>query len=295
MAVADYYHPHMYELTETNNGLRLKQRVNEKKESSLLNELKRRGIKALPMVSAFDSKNSKVVIPALEHPSQTAKLIAKEIRDEGYDGVAIDFESIYIGEERSARLVDFMRLLRAELPKRSYEITIAVSPRFAGSAENGYKHHGFYDLTALAPHVDFIELMAYDFHKGRTGASPVMPEDKLDDIVGYAKAHVVPSEKIVVLFPLYGGVWTKKGKFVGTLSARNTETYLEKAKTRRYDNGELHIVTSDGRIVYAQDETTFKARLDYLRTAGIQNAGAWRQTHGTKAIFNKLGEYKTNP
>ena len=287
-AVVDYFHPHLYGLSLKSRKLKMTQRVSEKTENKIKRNASDCDYNVLPMVSAF---NISTIDYILNNPITSAGLIAKEIKDEGYQGVAIDLESVRAGSERSDKLVKFVKQLRKELPHEKYDIAIAVSPRFKDSEKNGYKHHAFYNYKEIAKYVDYVELMAYDFHKGRgVKPSPVMPEDKLDDVIRYAKANI-PNDKIVVLFPFYGAVWKTNGRFVGPLSAPNTNKYLAQKTSSRYDNGELRIETSD-RIVYAQDSKTFKRRLELMDGYNLDNVGGWRQTHATTGIFNQIENWK---
>ncbi|MBI5002746.1 hypothetical protein HZC31_05140 [Candidatus Woesearchaeota archaeon] len=288
LAVVDYWHPHTYEFVADNRStLRLKQRCSEKLEEKIITKAHGRGVKVLPMVSAFTKS---LVQRILDNPSTAADRIADAIKEEGYDGVAVDLETISLGSESSAAYVEFMRRLRQELPAGQYEIAVAVSPRFEGSEKAGYKHHGFYDYQGLAKYADFLHIMAYDFHKGRRGASPVLPNDKIDDIIAYAQARVA-NDQIVFLMPLYGYVWTKGGSAVGTISAQNNQRYIDAAKSTGYSNGELRIETAD-RIAYLQDSKVFEDRLQLLDSLNVNNVGGWRQTHGTKGIYNEFGEWK---
>ncbi len=288
LAVVDYWHPHMYEFdADSRATLRLKQLCSEKLEEEIIAKGHEHGVKVLPMVSAFTKP---IVQRVLGNPSTAADRIADVVKEEGYDGVAVDLETISLGSESSDEYVTFMRRLRVELPADKYKIVVAVSPRFEGSERSGYRHHGFYDYQGLAQYADFIHIMAYDFHIGRRGASPVLPKDKIDDIVEYAQARIA-NDKIVFLMPLYGYVWTSGGSAVGTISAQNNQRYIDAAKSSKYSNGELRIETRD-RIAYLQDATVFEERLRLLESLNVNNVGGWRQTHGTKEIYNEFAEWK---
>ncbi len=290
LAVADYWHPHMFEFySSRTTTIGIKQRVSEKLEKRILEKAHAHNVKVLPMVSAFTPG---LVDRVLDNPETSARAVAQQIKENKYDGVAIDLETIAFGNERSEDLVRFMKVLRKQLPEGKYEIAIAVSPRFEGSETHGYRHHGFYDYAALEPHIDYVHIMAYDFHRGKHGASPVLPNNKIDDIVRYAQQHINDDDKIVFLMPFYGYVWTKSGRGVGTLSAENNQKYLNSRISSSYDEGELRVVTRD-RIAYLQDSKVFETRLTMLDDLGITCVGGWRQTHATAGIFKEIGEWKS--
>jgi len=290
LAVADYWHPHVFEFYSSRTAtIGVKQRISDKLEQSIIRKAHANNVKVLPMVSAFTSS---LVDRVLDNPETSAKVIAQHIKENNYDGVAIDLETIAFGSERSKDLVQFMKALRKQLPEGKYEIAIAVSPRFEGSETHGYKHHGFYDYAALEPFVDYLHIMAYDFHRGTHKACPVLPNNKIDDIVQYAQQHLKNDDKLVFLMPFYGYAWTKSGRDVGTVSAANTQKWLNNQVSSSYDDGELRVVTRD-RVLYLQDSKGFETRLDMLDNLGVTCVGGWRQTHATAGIFREIGEWKS--
>ena len=153
--------------------------------------------------------------------------------------------------------------------------------------------------------------MCYDFHKGKSSPSPVMPEDMLVKVLDYATTTEGKDvkDKMTVLLPLYGHVWKKyyvKGKkdpvikSVGVLSSKHLEGFEDKfdEKSRKYVNGELRLETKPGRygtewrVAYVQDAEVFRKRFKLLDQYGIKNVGGWRQTHGTEEIYKEFDRWK---
>lgn len=278
-------------------------RASKKTMNNIVKTAATNGKYLMPMVSAFNKTSIDTV---LNNPEEYSSKIAKAIKDINAQGVSIDLESIRLYADKSDELVNFMKILREKLPEGRYQIAIAVSPRFAGSAENGFIHHGFYNYKELSKHVDFLHLMCYDFHKDKVG--PVMPADMLSKIMDYALDNA-PKEKIVPLFPLYGYVWkeniVKRGKGknrktvkiineLGSISSNNNDAYFKQHKPikKDYNSGELYTITKDKRIVYTQDKWVYQKRLQLLDTYRIKNVGGWRQTHGSREIYNQLKNWK---
>ncbi len=256
----------------------------------LVNNARRDSVYIAPMVSAFDDD---VIKEILASPHKYATLIADKIKSLPVQGVSIDFENVKIDSTYSAKLVNFMKILRNDLPA-PYKISIAVSPRFAKSSKKGFPHHGFYDYKELAKYVDNINLMCYDFHKGRIGPSQVLPEDMFLKVLDYAKENI-PKDQITPILPLYGYVWmkTKNGfKPKGTLSSVNEEIYSRKnIISSKYINGEHRIETKD-RIIYEQNAKTINRRLNLLDKDSIYNVGAWRANHGSDKVYSSINSWK---
>jgi len=268
---ADYQMPHMFKLERKNGSkeIGLFQIYQDSTIINYVNTQHKHKSKVLPMISAFSSN---VLNEILKNPNKFSELIANNIKNLNMDGVLIDFESIKVGSKYSDDLTMFMKLLREKLPDKKYEIGIAVSPRFQSSERKGFAHHGFYDFEALSKYVNYINVMAYDFHKGVFG--PILPEDKLNKLVDYTIDHV-PKEKIVISFPFYGYVWDSNKKEIGTLSWKYNDNYLSIADTTFIDNGELRIETKD-RLAYVQTEETFNNRFKLLNQNKIYNVAGWK-------------------
>jgi spore germination protein YaaH len=299
MEVTDYWMPHFYEIEQEKIGYDKKRkkditktvwknRVNDKTLQDIVNSVNTKNV--MPMVSAFERKS---VMSVLDNPYDYAKKIHEEIKKVGANGVSIDLESIDVGKEESKKLTNFMKILREEMP--GYILTIAVSPRFEGIAEEGFKHHGFYNYKELSKYADYINIMCYDFHKGRV--SPIMPAHLVESILDYAKKNI-PKDKIVPLFPLYSNVWeiNKKGTYkdIGALNSKYLDNFAKEngIDSKYYTDGELRIKTKNGKIVYGQDGTTFYNRLKRVQNHDIKNFGGWKQNHASKDMYNQIKWWK---
>jgi len=316
LAVCDYFVPHMFEIDirsakrkkgEKSHVVRsaepeIYSRASRKTIDTLMVNASRKNILVTPMVSAFKQQ---VIEKMLENPEYYASSMADKIKKIGAKGVVIDFESVKIDSAYSPALIQFMKELRSRLTQGEYSISIAVSPRFNGSAEKGFSHHGFYDFRELSKHVDYVQLMCYDFHKTKVG--PVLPQQMFEKILQYA-SQTVPSEKIVAILPFYGYAWrlknhTKgKGKHKikevviikqGTLSAKNSDGYLKRHTPidEEYRDGELYVKTKNS-IAYIQNGEVFRNRFAILQKYGIYNVAGWRESHSTLEISDSLGVWK---
>lgn len=282
IAAADYIMPHFWDVEST--SLDVQKRASDRFMIDHVDNLQGTGTKVLPMISAFKKS---YILKILDNPKPFSKQIVDYVQDVGADGVTIDFESIHVGKDHSAGLVEFMSVLRKEFDKvetagKEYEIAIAVSPRFNGSGNNGYSHHAFYDFKGLdKAGADWIHIMGYDFNVKKVG--PGLPEDKIKDIVSYAITHVKNDDKIVFCFPFYGRVYNSNGNQIGAISESGVQSYLSRRNNNWYENGELRIETfNPERIIFTQDPEVHGRRLsviDSLYGGRIKRAGGWRASH----------------
>ncbi len=281
--ITDVFHPHLYQFTHRDEVF-IDQRVNSKTLQKVRERGEHHGYDILPMIGAM---NKPLINRVLRKPRDAAQQVRDIVEAHGWDGILVDFESTNLYAEDSPKLNRFMKELRGNMPEGQYKLGVAVSPRFAGSAENGYEHHGFYDYEGLQPNTDFLEIMFYDFHKpADKGASAVSPLDKMDEVVDYARQRV-EDEKTTILNPLYGYVWTKQGYPIGTLATSANDRFTPHAVQSTIEQGERHIITSD-REIYTQDETTFRLRHTKLQEYDIDNVGYWRQSHASEEIVREI-------
>jgi chitinase len=138
-----------------------------------------------------------------------ARNVHKFLTTFGYDGVDIDWEIPY--EKDSSDCITLMQELRDELPS-PWLISMATpsDPRSWG--------RGF-DIPALAPLVDFMNVMTYDFTgswAGYAGLNSPLLQDPADPIQSgsletsmdlYANIYGVPLSQLNIGTPFYGYVF----------------------------------------------------------------------------------------
>lgn len=131
------------------------------------------------------------------------------LKKHGYDGVDIDWE--VPNTEDRANCTTLMQELRDGLPS-PWLISMAVTADPRGYGQG-------LDIPALAPLLDFMNVMTYDFYgtwSGETGfVSPLFQDPTDPQQAGsvktsmdlYAKQYGVPVEKMNIGTPFYGYEW----------------------------------------------------------------------------------------
>jgi len=161
-----------------------------------------------------------------------------------------------------------------------------------------------YNLTVLAPQVDEVVVMAYDYHKSQGEPGPNFPflgkekygYDFQTMILDYAK--LVPKEKLTIVFGMFGYEWSvdekkKPIKPAESLSLNEIKKkFLEKCEwkdcviKRDQLSGETEInyITSQLKddfaylyynIVWFEDEQSVALKSDWLKKQGIGSAAYW--------------------
>lgn len=147
-----------------------------------------------------------VISALLAHPAASAARLAGQLvpllAADRLDGVSIDVEGRSSAERAPfvAFVADLSARLRAADPHG--ELLLDVYPQSAGNQGD------FFDVTALAPHVDLLFVMAYDMEDptrpsaGAPLASPTLGLSDVQTVLSYERA--VPASKVVLGIPFYG-------------------------------------------------------------------------------------------
>jgi spore germination protein YaaH len=124
-----------------------------------------------------------------------------------YAGVNIDFEGI-AGADGPA-FTSFIAMLSQALHAQHYLLTVDTPSETAANTQAPWA--AAYDYPALAPLVDDLILMAYDYHYPGSSPGPVGPIDWIRQVLAYTTS-VVPARKVILGLPAYGYLWGNNGK-----------------------------------------------------------------------------------
>jgi len=142
--------------------------------------------------------------------AQHVETIRTFAADGGYDGIDIDYEQFAFADGRDTwattrpNWVAFISELASALHADGRTLAVSIPPVYdAGQTlDSGY---WVYDYGAIAPHVDRIRIMAYDFSVTEPG--PIAPLDWVESaITGAIEATGAP-DKLVLGLPAYGRNW----------------------------------------------------------------------------------------
>ncbi len=212
-------------------------------------------------------------------------------------GVHIDIE--YTGEVTPALragMVELMAKLRQHLNQKYQGVNLSIA--MYASAAVGYQ---LWDVPALAEHVDYIVIMAYDFHRRSSPqAGPVAPlfggrelwdSDISQHLAAFTK--VVPSEKLLLGVPFYGYEWqtttrqaqahtfpdtgaTASYKRVQDILSRRDELKVEEHWNETALSPYLSYI-EDGQtyVIYYENSRSLSYKLDYVNQLDLGGIAIW--------------------
>ena len=167
----------------------------------------------IPLVpTVTDSTGTGKMALILADPDQRAAHIGRLVRlavDGRFDGIDLDYEVFAYRDGSSTWATtkplwtQFVAELGAALHARAKLLFVTVPPTYNNNEVSG-SGYWVYNLIGIAPHVDRIRIMAYDWAYSRVG--PNAPLSWTQKIVDYAAANL-PVSKVELGVPLYGRDW----------------------------------------------------------------------------------------
>ena len=178
-------------------------------------QLRGAGLRVVPAIA--DSSGKGAMAAVLADPAKRTAHVADLVNlvvSNGYDGLDLDYETFAFSDGRASwaatqpNWTAFVQELGTALHAQGKTLSATIPPpcSIAGvcGPDQGY---WVYNMTGIAPFVDHIRIMAYDYHVQGIGAIAPMPWVRA--IVAYA-ASVIPANKIHIGVPTYGRAWTKR-------------------------------------------------------------------------------------
>ncbi len=191
-----------------------------------LAQLRGAGIPVLPSIA--DASGTKTMANLLADPAKRSAHVADIVNivtSNNYDGIDLDYEKFAFSDGSSSwdttqpNWTAFVSELGSALHAQGKQLAVTIPPpcSMSGncSARTGYY---VYNMIGIAPFVDRIRIMAYDYSYSVAG--PIAPYNWVRAIVAYS-ASVIDPAKVQIGVPTYGRYWTEK-KAGGTYSLTGT-------------------------------------------------------------------------
>lgn len=245
--------------------------------------------------------SSELAHQVLNNPTSRTNLVNNIfylVSHKGYGGVNIDFERIN-SEDRDL-FTGFLRQLKDRFERESYVLTIAVPTK---NSEDIPWLEG-YDYGGIGAVVDFMFIMAYDWHYPGSEPGPVAPITEVQRTVEFAIDRV-PRSKIILGVPLYGYDWSipyEPGGLASALSNQNAiNTAMRYQSPVQYsDNFEtpyFRYRDEQGLAheVWFEDVRSIGMKMRLVQDYNLAGIGAWQLTLGFVAgpwIFTKFFSVK---
>ena len=252
--------------------------------------------------------------------AQHVDAIAAFAADGGYDGIDIDYEQFAFADGRETWADDTPELgrlhhrARRPAPCRGpdAERQHPAGVRRGQTVDSGY---WVYDYGAIAPHVDTIRIMAYDFSVEESG--PIAPLAWVESTITGAIEAVGSADKLVLGIPAYGRNWptSVSGACPPDVEGRTSVTTLtvddliaRRSATPVYveETGEwffeYDLEVTDGvttciqtRQVHYVDGDGVRARMDLARQYQLNGVSLWALGFDDQGVWDAILPTITDP
>lgn len=268
--------------------------------SSLMAKLRGRGALILPSIT--DGTPAGHMASVMKNSTQRRALV-QQIRQlvvsNNFDGIDLDFERFAFHDGRSTwsstrpAWVTFTREMGAELRKHGKKLAVAVPPMY-NSKRDATSGYWVYDYAGMAPHIDLLRIMAYDYSYSSPG--PIGgPLSWARAVADYAKSQV-PAHKVQLGTPTYGRDWvvsrsgsgcpkldswrTLHSSALGTAAGGRPASAWARDAASKERNISYTETYNSGRCTVARqawlpDEVTVVERAKLARSAGIKGIATW--------------------
>lgn len=253
----------------------------------VLSFLRQQGIKTHASVVFMDKEGLHAL---LSSPQRRANLIAQlgsRVKQDGYDGVNIDFE--FIPAADGANFTLFLKELKSQLGPGK-ELSAAV---FARTAQDNWATA--YDYPRIGEIVDDVVVMTYDYHYQTSAAGAVAPLWWVEDVIQYMRTQArIPAGKLLIGMATYGYDWGQGGAATTVTRERLAQVSSRYRVAANYDSAShspFYTYTDADQVrhqIWLENELSLSRKLDLVKQYGLGGISFWRIGNGFDDLYNLL-------
>jgi spore germination protein YaaH len=264
-----------------------------------LTALRNAGMTIIPTIT--DGTDQMILANLLAKPisrKQVVDAIVATVASQNYDGIDLDFEGFAFIDPNTTwkttapNWVLFIKELGAALHAQKKILSI-TTPYLFNPAEK-QKGYFVYAWAEVAPHIDRLRIMTYDYSTSRPG--PIGPIAWTEKTVKYA-VSIMPASKVYLGLPGYGKDWVTKVEGVCPSNLAKIITPSAKAGTFLMRDAASIAATYGAVPTYNETfaEVTFSYKREYtgttssgLSTTCTASRTAWHQNAQSYSVRAKL-------
>ncbi len=246
-----------------------------------------KGIKVVPMIQNDPDKDN--FNKLLSDPAKFKNIldtIEGQVVANNYDGYQVDFEDLNLASE--PLLTNFMRELAGRLRPKGKLVTMAVVSRTSSLPTSQFS--AAYNYAALAPSLDLVTVMTYDYAWAGGEPGPVAPVNWQEKVMNYAAPLFGPG-KVLLGVPFYGYDWNITERVNNKSLRAVSHTFDETLQLQRENKGTFgydwgaqtpyleYVKDGDQHKVYFENAQSISAKFDMMKRLGLRGFAAWRLGH----------------
>ncbi len=236
-----------------------------------------------------------------------AKMVDLAVR-EGYAGLDLDFEKFAFSDGSSTwattrpAWVKFVKRLGNKLHEQGKKLAATTPPLCSMSGVCGGRNgYWVYDWSGIAPYIDRLRIMAYDYSFSAPG--PIGPYPWAEAIVkGAIEVFGVPPQKVQIGVPTYGREWVRRnpnGSYMvtGTCPASRPSDYLARRTFDSYSVPSLLRSRGNPEVKWndTYKESYYRTKVTYTngkkKTCTVHREGWFGDARAVAARAELVGKY----
>lgn len=162
-------------------------------------------IELVPSITSFDRDKLTKVLNSNENTDRFIKQVIDNVIENNYDGIDLDFEHIYINDQKL--LLDLVKRLNSELESINKVLHFSLLSKWSDLVPYGQTKASL-DYKALEPYLDELKIQGYGYSIAQDPIGPIGPLIWLEDIIRYVIKIGIPREKIVLGIHTYTMDWS---------------------------------------------------------------------------------------
>ena len=273
-------------------------KLNDKSVEGYVEQAHAKGYQVWPLITnGFKPDRTKKLLDDENARKFVIEQLRRQYKKHKFDGVNLDFEHIY--EADKDRITEFVKQIRRATQQDKLILSMDVT------VPKGSPNWSLcFDRKALAEHLDYMMVMAYDQYSGASPeAGPTAGYDWVERGIKNTLEEV-PPHKVILGVPLYMRLWhydkDKKRFYAKTLSMTgaekliaekgNDETFrcrwLEKERLTYYSYMEDDVPYS----FWQENKTSLEHKMGLIKTYGLAGVASWRYGFEKPEIWPMLEE-----
>ena len=259
-------------------------KIKDKSVEGYVERAHARGYQVWPLITnGFNPDRTKKLLDDENARRFVIEQLRKEYQKHKFDGINLDLEHIY--EADKDRITEFVKQIRKATKQDNLILSMDVT------VPKGSPNWSLcYDRKALAEHLDYLMVMAYDQYSG--GSPEAGPTAGYDWVERGIKNTLeeVPPHKVVLGMPLYMRLWhydkEKKRFYAKTLTMEGAEKiiaekssdetfrcrWLDKERVTYYSYMEDDVPYS----FWHENKTSLEHKAGLLKQYGLAGIATWR-------------------
>jgi hypothetical protein len=176
---------------------------------AMVDELRAAGVPVVPsVVDAFDAGGMAAILADPATRTAHVDALVNLAASQQWDGIDLDYERFAFADGADSwdatrpNWVAFVQELSARLHADGRQLVVTTPALWESDGTVQYR---VYDWGAIAPHVDALRVMTYDWSTSQPG--PLAPTYWVEDTLEYATEANVPPGKLQLGIPTYGKDW----------------------------------------------------------------------------------------